>query len=129
MKRIIAISLISVLIIGLLTCTILGAPKKKPDTFHLGVLLPFTGTFAAVAKTQEQGALLAVDEINEKDLHSFPTRRSSDLLKLRSKAHCSQWMKLTKKAGLICLGVKLRLKLRSWMMRQISMLGSEDSGI
>ncbi|HBK67190.1 MAG TPA: hypothetical protein DDZ91_00980 [Firmicutes bacterium] len=72
MKRIIAISLISVLIIGLLTCTILGAPKKKPDTFHLGVLLPFTGTFAAVAKTQEQGALLAVDEINEKGGLNMP---------------------------------------------------------
>ncbi|MBS3942829.1 MAG: ABC transporter substrate-binding protein [Dethiobacter sp.] len=37
---------------------------ENPDKFTLGVLLPLTGPFSAVAKTQEQGALLAIEEIN-----------------------------------------------------------------
>ncbi len=36
----------------------------KPSTFKLGILLPYTGTFAAVAKTQQQGVLLAVEQRN-----------------------------------------------------------------
>lgn len=62
MKRIIAICLISIMMMSLLTTNIMAA--AQPESFHLGVLLPFTGTFAAVAKTQEEGVLLAVDEIN-----------------------------------------------------------------
>lgn len=49
-----------------------GVAAKQPKTFKLGVLLPLTGTFAAVAKTQEEGALLAVDEINEKGGLNMP---------------------------------------------------------
>lgn len=41
-----------------------GAATENPDKFTLGILLPLTGPFSAVAKTQEQGALLAVEEIN-----------------------------------------------------------------
>ncbi|MDO8955764.1 MAG: ABC transporter substrate-binding protein [Deltaproteobacteria bacterium] len=38
----------------------------NPDKIKVGILLPLTGTFAAVAETQKEGALLAVDVINEK---------------------------------------------------------------
>ena len=37
-----------------------------PDKIKVGILLPLTGTFAAVAETQKEGALLAVDVINKK---------------------------------------------------------------
>ncbi|MBC7217033.1 MAG: ABC transporter substrate-binding protein [Candidatus Caldatribacterium sp.] len=49
-----------------------GNTAEKPNVFKLGVLLPLTGTFAAVAKTQEQGVLLAVDEVNAKGGLSMP---------------------------------------------------------
>lgn len=38
----------------------------NPDKIKVGILLPLTGTFAAVAETQKEGALLAVDVINKK---------------------------------------------------------------
>ena len=38
----------------------------NPDKIKVGILLPLTGTFAAVAQTQRDGALLAVDVINKK---------------------------------------------------------------
>ena len=38
----------------------------NPDNIKVGILLPLTGTFAAVAETQKEGALLAVDVINKK---------------------------------------------------------------
>jgi len=38
----------------------------NPDKIKVGILLPLTGTFAAVAETQKLGALLAVDVINKK---------------------------------------------------------------
>ena len=37
-----------------------------PSHIKVGVLLPLTGTFAAVAETQKQGAQLAVDVINKR---------------------------------------------------------------
>ncbi|HBL35195.1 MAG TPA: hypothetical protein DDZ55_00140 [Firmicutes bacterium] len=55
--------LVCVLIVSMFSGTILGA-AKRPKTFNLGILLPYTGTFAAVAKTQQQGVLLAVEEKN-----------------------------------------------------------------
>ncbi len=54
--------LVCVLVISMLSGTIMGA--ANPKTFKLGILLPYTGTFAAVAKTQQQGILLAVDQKN-----------------------------------------------------------------
>jgi branched-chain amino acid transport system substrate-binding protein len=48
-------------------CSILGhgvATAADPDKIKVGILLPLTGTFAAVAETQKQGALLAIDVIN-----------------------------------------------------------------
>src|SRR5512136_2213626 len=38
----------------------------NPDKIKVGILLPLTGTFAAVAQTQRDGALLAVDVVNKK---------------------------------------------------------------
>ncbi len=43
-----------------------------PDKIKVGILLPLTGTFAAVAETQKQGALLAVDVINKKGGLNMP---------------------------------------------------------
>ncbi len=40
------------------------AAAAEPTHIKVGILLPLTGTFAAVAETQKQGALLAVDVIN-----------------------------------------------------------------
>lgn len=44
----------------------------NPDKIKVGILLPLTGTFAAVAQTQRDGALLAVDVINKKGGLSMP---------------------------------------------------------
>ncbi|NWF93862.1 MAG: ABC transporter substrate-binding protein [Syntrophaceae bacterium] len=38
----------------------------NPDKIKVGILLPLTGPFAAVAQTQRDGALLAVDLVNKK---------------------------------------------------------------
>jgi len=38
----------------------------NPSKIKVGILLPLTGPFAAVAETQKEGALLAVDVINKK---------------------------------------------------------------
>jgi len=42
-----------------------GATAAEPS-IKVGILLPLTGTFAAVAETQKQGALLAVDVVNKR---------------------------------------------------------------
>ncbi|MCX5825649.1 MAG: ABC transporter substrate-binding protein [Deltaproteobacteria bacterium] len=44
----------------------------NPDKIKVGILLPLTGTFAAVAETQKEGALLAVDVINKKGGLAMP---------------------------------------------------------
>ena len=51
---------------GLVALTVLcgvlahgAARAADPDKIKVGILLPLTGTFAAVAETQKQGALLA----------------------------------------------------------------------
>mgnify|MGYP001342998180 FL=1 len=59
----IAALLVCVLVVTMLSGTIFGA-ARRPSSFKLGILLPYTGTFAAVAKTQQQGILLAVDQKN-----------------------------------------------------------------
>jgi ABC-type branched-subunit amino acid transport system substrate-binding protein len=58
---------------GLLACLVLAsvvmhgaAQAQQPNKIKVGILLPLTGTFAAVAETQKQGALLAVDVINKR---------------------------------------------------------------
>jgi len=44
----------------------------NPDKIKVGILLPLTGPFAAVAETQKEGALLAVDVINKKGGLNMP---------------------------------------------------------
>ena len=49
-------------------CSLFGfgpAKAADPTQIKVGILLPLTGTFAAVAETQKQGALLAIDVINK----------------------------------------------------------------
>jgi ABC-type branched-subunit amino acid transport system substrate-binding protein len=49
------------------TVSIHGAAlAADPDSIKVGILLPLTGTFAAVAETQKEGALLAVDVVNKR---------------------------------------------------------------
>jgi branched-chain amino acid transport system substrate-binding protein len=50
-------------------CGVFGSGNTlaaDPDKIKVGILLPLTGTFAAVAETQRDGALLAVDVVNKK---------------------------------------------------------------
>jgi len=50
----------------------LASPDDNPKVFKLGILLPFTGTFSAVAETQKEGSLQAVNEVNDKGGLSLP---------------------------------------------------------
>ncbi len=64
-----------VLLLIFVFCGILGsgsALAADPDKIKVGILLPLTGTFAAVAETQRDGALLAVDVINKKGGLNMP---------------------------------------------------------
>ncbi|HEX9071993.1 MAG TPA: ABC transporter substrate-binding protein [Pseudolabrys sp.] len=49
-----------------------AASADEPNKIKVGVLLPLTGTFAAVAETQKQGALLAIDVVNKKGGLNMP---------------------------------------------------------
>ena len=56
-------------------CGVLGsgnALAADPDKIKVGILLPLTGTFAMVAETQRDGALLAVDVVNKKGGLNMP---------------------------------------------------------
>ncbi len=56
-------------------CSMLGfsvAKAAEPSKIKVGILLPLTGTFAAVAETQKQGALLAVDVVNKRGGLNMP---------------------------------------------------------
>jgi len=56
-------------------CSVLGFGNSlaaDPDKIKVGILLPLTGTFAAVAETQRDGALLAVDVVNKKGGLNMP---------------------------------------------------------
>ncbi len=59
-NNVFTILLASVLIVTLLA----GSVAAQPKTFKLGILLPYTGSFAAVAKTQQEAILLAVEQKN-----------------------------------------------------------------
>jgi branched-chain amino acid transport system substrate-binding protein len=71
-KQIFLVLILSVLV--LVSGFVYAGPQKEKgaETFKLGVLLPLTGTFAAVAETQQEGVLLAVDEINAAGGLSMP---------------------------------------------------------
>jgi branched-chain amino acid transport system substrate-binding protein len=49
-----------------------GAVAADASKIKVGILLPLTGTFAAVAETQKEGALLAVDVINKRGGLNMP---------------------------------------------------------
>jgi branched-chain amino acid transport system substrate-binding protein len=67
MKRLLA--LLSVLALsGMCNSTLAAEPNK----IKVGILLPLTGTFAAVAETQRDGALLAIDVINKRGGLNMP---------------------------------------------------------
>jgi len=57
-------------------CSMLGFNTAKaadePNKIKVGILLPLTGPFAAVAETQKQGALLAIDVINKQGGLNMP---------------------------------------------------------
>ncbi len=58
-----------------LFCNVLGSGASiaaEPSKIKVGILLPLTGTFAAVAETQKEGALLAVDVVNKKGGLTMP---------------------------------------------------------
>src|SRR5229473_8041144 len=54
-------------------CNVFGyGVAAEPNKIKVGILLPLTGTFAAVAETQKEGALLAVDVINKRGGLNMP---------------------------------------------------------
>jgi len=56
-------------------CNVLGygtVLAAEPAKIKVGILLPLTGTFAAVAETQKEGALLAVDVVNKRGGLNMP---------------------------------------------------------
>jgi branched-chain amino acid transport system substrate-binding protein len=69
MKRLVVLLAIFILCSVFVSGNILAA---NPDKIKVGILLPLTGTFAAVAQTQRDGALLAVDVINKKGGLNMP---------------------------------------------------------
>jgi branched-chain amino acid transport system substrate-binding protein len=48
------------------------AADAQPKKIKVGILLPLTGTFAAVAETQKEGALLAIDVVNKRGGLNMP---------------------------------------------------------
>jgi ABC-type branched-subunit amino acid transport system substrate-binding protein len=69
MKKILVALTVFMLVVAFISGNTLAA---DPDKIKVGILLPLTGTFAAVAETQKQGALLAVDVINKKGGLNMP---------------------------------------------------------
>lgn len=59
---------------ALAVCSLLAHAglAAEPNQIKVGILLPLTGTFAAVAETQKEGALLAVDVVNKKGGLNMP---------------------------------------------------------
>lgn len=53
-----------VIVVILVVITIFGQRDKSPDTIRIGMIGPFAGNYAAVGETFQNGALLAVEEIN-----------------------------------------------------------------
>jgi branched-chain amino acid transport system substrate-binding protein len=51
------------------------ALAAQPTKIKVGILLPLTGTFAAVAETQRDGALLAIDVVNKRGGLNMPGGR------------------------------------------------------
>lgn len=56
----------------LAVCSVLSSQAYAADKVKVGILLPLTGPFAAVAETQKEGALLAIDTINKRGGLNMP---------------------------------------------------------
>ena len=67
MKNLLTVLSVFLSILGLGTTL-----AAEPNTVQVGILLPLTGTFAAVAETQRDGALLAVDVVNKRGGLNMP---------------------------------------------------------
>jgi branched-chain amino acid transport system substrate-binding protein len=65
-KAIVAGVIIAIVVIASVAYVLLFQKPPVQEEYRLGILLPLTGTFADVAKTQREGALLAIEEINAK---------------------------------------------------------------
>lgn len=66
------------LLLAAFTASVLAyaaAMAAQTSTVKVGILLPLTGTFAAVAETQRNGALLAVEVINKRGGLNMPGGR------------------------------------------------------
>jgi branched-chain amino acid transport system substrate-binding protein len=63
------LTVLSLFLFGLCMGTAWAA---EPSKIQVGILLPLTGTFAAVAETQRDGALLAVDVVNKRGGLNMP---------------------------------------------------------
>jgi branched-chain amino acid transport system substrate-binding protein len=64
--------------VAVLFCFAAGArltAAGEPNKIKVGILLPLTGTFAAVAETQREGALLAIDVVNKRGGLDMPGGR------------------------------------------------------
>src|SRR5690349_3619492 len=64
--------------VAILFCFAVGArlaTAAEPNKIKVGILLPLTGTFAAVAETQREGALLAIDVVNKRGGLDMPGGR------------------------------------------------------
>jgi len=63
-------------IAALMASTIIGVSPgfaaEEPNKIKVGILVPLTGPFAAVAETQKNGALLAIDVINKRGGLNMP---------------------------------------------------------
>ncbi len=70
---------LSSVIAVLASCALLGhgtaLAADHPSKIKVGILLPLTGTFAAVAQTQKDGALLAIDVVNQRGGLKMPWGR------------------------------------------------------
>jgi len=69
--------LLSLLAIALAVsiCSMAGVIAAEANKIKVGILLPLTGTFAAVAETQREGALLAIDVVNKRGGLNMPGGR------------------------------------------------------
>jgi len=69
MKNLLAIA-------SLLVASATSSYASDPAKVKIGILLPLTGTFAAVAETQRDGALLAIDVVNKRGGLNMPAGKT-----------------------------------------------------
>lgn len=65
MKKKIILGVIVAVVLAVIV--VFGQKDKSPDTMRIGMIGPFAGNYAAVGETFQNGALLAVEELNAKN--------------------------------------------------------------